>query len=515
MNLYSIAPFTLGIIVIVFFNSIKDGFAGDMNNIGSLTGNIQADFQYYREDTSIFFYPLQKVGLNSWAEFTYRIKGFTAGFRYEAFQDPLIGYSNKLKGQGLPYKYLNYKNDEFDVTVGSYYIQFGNGLLLRTYQDKGLGIDNALDGIKIVYTIADKIRLTGFNGKPRYYFDKDVSLIRGGDIEINVSDFIKFDKSVFWQVGSSYVSRYYPPGDYDTTYPAYVDAYSFRSLVNYKKFRIEGEIAYKSSDPLDFINFRNKDKGSVYFVNASYATKGLGISTQYKLTKQFDFRTNPTASGLEYFLNFLPPIAKFYSLKEFTRYPFVSTGKSEQGIQSEITYSPKRGQTILLNYSNVHNAEGTEKYYESIYAEGDIKISKKLKGLFAYEYIDYDQRLQQKIGKVYAHLFLTNLIYKIQKKVSIRTEFQYLMTKQDKGDWVFGLVELSIAPHYTIALIDEVNLGKRPDVHYYTLSASYTKGKYKFLFNYGRQSEGYQCAGGICRYVPAYNGFGISVLSSF
>ncbi|MCH8904890.1 MAG: hypothetical protein IIA45_13370 [Bacteroidetes bacterium] len=484
-------------------------------NAGSFTGNIQVDFQYYQEDSTIFFLPQQKMGLNSWGEFTYRYQGLTAGLRYEAFQHPLIGYSIKTKGQGIPFRYINYKKDEFEITAGDYYVQFGNGLLLRTYQDRGLGIDNALDGIRLGYTIADKIHLTGISGKPRHFFGKDTSIIRGGDAQIDISDFINEKSKFKWTSGFSYVSRYYPVGDFDTTYPAYVEAYSYRTQIGYKKLNLEGEIARKSTDPLDYINFRNKNEGKVYYINASYATKGLGVSGQYKRIIQFDFRSNPTAQGLDYFLNFLPPIAKFYSLKEFTRYPFTSTGTSEQGIQGEITYSPKIGKTLLLNYSKVHDADWKEKYYESVYVEGDMKISKKLKSIVSYQYLDYDQRLQQKIGKVYAHIFLADLSYRIRKKINLRGEVQYLMTGQDKGDWIYGLLEFTIAPHYSFAVIDEVNLGKNPEIHFYTLSASYSKGSHKFLLTYGRQSEGWQCAGGVCRYIPAYNGAGISVLSNF
>ena len=180
-----------------------------------------------------------------------------------------------------------------------------------------------------------------------------------------------------------------------------------------------------------------------------------------------------------------------------------------------MTYSPKRGKTILFNYSKVHDDIWKEKYYESVYVEADAKLSKKVKSIFAYQYIDYDKRLQQKIGKVYVNIFMVDVSYKIAKKKSIRGEVQYLTTKQDKGDWIYGMIEFTIAPHYSIALIDEVNIGDRKDIHFYTIAASYTKGRNKFLVTGGRQSEGYQCAGGICRYIPAYNGIGLTVLSSF
>lgn len=38
------------------------------------------------------------------------------------------------------------------------------------------------------------------------------------------------------------------------------------------------------------------------------------------------------------------------------------------------------------------------------------------------------------------------------KKARLRFEAQYLHTKQDKGDWPAGLVEVSFAPHRMVTL---------------------------------------------------------------
>ena len=146
----------------------------------------------------------------------------------------------------------------------------------------------------------------------------------------------------------------------------------------------------------------------------------------------------------------------------------------------------------------------------------DWKFNKKLKGLFNYQYLEFNNILVLKTPKIlYIDIFLAELSYRIKRKMNIRGELQYLYTKDDKGDWIYGLVEYTFAPHYSIALIDEVNIGSAPGVHYYTVSATYTKGTHKFLLIYGRQSEGFLCAGGVCRPIPSYTGFGLSIFSNF
>jgi hypothetical protein len=52
-------------------------------------------------------------------------------------------------------------------------------------------------------------------------------------------------------------------------------------------------------------------------------------------------------------------------------------------------------------------------------------------------------------------------------------------------------------------------------IHYYNFGMSFTQKATRFSVNWGRNREGLQCAGGLCRYVPAYSGFGLSVITTF
>jgi len=484
---------------------------------GMLSGDIQFDFQYYRVDSSInFIPPPEKYGVNSWTNLVYRRNNLTLGVRYEAFQNSLIGYNKRLNGQGIPHKFLNYQKGDLSVTVGNYYVQFGNGLLIRSYEDRGLGIDNSLNGVKIEYSVLKNIYLTLITGKPRYYMTTDNSIMKGGNVVINVTDFLKNPGKVFWRVGTSYVSRYYE--DFRPNYPPIVETYSVRSKVGVKIFNIEGEYAQKTADPSLFVNWMDSTRGTAYYVNTSYFKNGLGFSAQYKKVIQFDFRSNPEAFGIDRMVNFPTPIAKQHTLKLFSRYPFATQSQGEEGIQLEINYSPKRGKSFLINYSKVHDEYFNEKFYETIYVEADLKLSKKHHSLFAYQYIDYNRIIQLKKGMLYGHIFFADWSYRLARKKNLRGELQYLYTEQDKNDWIYGLAELTLAPHFGVAIIDEYNIGNTDQSmrkHFYTISITYVKEGSKFIFTYGKQNEGYQCAGGICRYVPANNGFGLSMISKF
>ena len=141
-------------------------------DLGTISGNFQTISQYYREDTLInAILPEHKMGMNSFANINYNRGNFNAGIRYESYLNAMEGYPTSFKGTGLGYRFVNWKNKGLDVTVGNFYEQFGSGLIFRSYEERNLGIDNAMDGIKLKHSPYQGIYLKGFVGKQRYQFE--------------------------------------------------------------------------------------------------------------------------------------------------------------------------------------------------------------------------------------------------------------------------------------------------------------------------------------------------------
>jgi hypothetical protein len=106
----------------------------------------------------------------------------------------------------------------------------------------------------------------------------------------------------------------------------------------------------------------------------------------------------------------------------------------------------------------------------------------------------------------------------ITKIHSLRGEVQGLWTKQDKGNWVAGLLEFTISPKWFFSIQDQWNYGNddpNQRLHYYLLSAGFTHNTSRIAVSYGRQREGILCVGGVCRYVPAASGITLTITSSF
>ena len=112
------------------------------------------------------------------------------------------------------------------------------------------------------------------------------------------------------------------------------------------------------------------------------------------------------------------------------------------------------------------------------------------------------------------------IIYKLTKNKSLRTQIEYMSTKQDFGSWIFGLLEFNIAPRWSIAASDMYNILPNPaktsvQKHYYNFFVAHTKGPHRFTIAYVKQVEGINCTGGVCRYEPAFSGVRLGISSTF
>ena len=85
----------------------------------------------------------------------------TASVQIESYEPfALLNYSTNFEGTNLGTYSLSYKTSNIDATIGHFYEQFGSGLILRNWEDRQLGINNALFGGKVSYRLLDVVGLT-------------------------------------------------------------------------------------------------------------------------------------------------------------------------------------------------------------------------------------------------------------------------------------------------------------------------------------------------------------------
>jgi hypothetical protein len=520
------------------------------------------DAQYYKVDSAIGAYPVpEKMMMNSWTNITYSAGAFNAGLRFETYLNPVNGYDPRYKGSGIPYWFVDYKTGKFEVTAGHIYEQFGSGMIFRTYEEHNLGYDNSLNGIRVKFTPVKGIELKGIYGTQRYFWDKGPGIVRGADAEFNINDLIQsLENSKFrMQVGGTFVSKYQDDEDiYNSEQeklilPLNVASGAGRINMSYGNFGLNAEYAQKINDPNAMNNYIY-NKGQSLLLTASYSQKGLGIILQAKRLDNMGYKSKRTETGNVLDINYLPAITKqqTYTLAAF--YPYATQPNDEMGLEAQVNYKIKKntilggkyGTDIAVNFSAINSIvknkvndstaigeSGTLGYVSPFFEIGDVKyfrdfnieighkFSKSFKMIFTYMYEDYNiEVIEGHPGEpmIHADILVADMTYKFTDTKALRLEAQTLFTQEDDGDWLLAVLEYTVAPKWFISVADGWNYGNEDSdrrFHYPLAALAYNNDANRIQLSYGKQRQGIVCVGGVCRSVPASNGFTLTITTSF
>lgn len=526
---------------------------------GHVTGNIQLDGQISRADSTIGSSDVpEKLLMNARADILYTNGNFSTGLRFEAYQNPMLGFNAKYKGQGIANYFVSYQGEKLGITAGNFYEQFGNGMILRAYEDRYLGLDNALYGFNANYRPIEGITIKGVIGKQRCYWEYGEGLVRGMDGEFALNSIIKSfaESKLRVNLGAGFVSRFEDAQtivsenpEYNLALPLNVGAGSVRMDLNYGGWMLQAEYARKGQDPNAINNYIYKE-GEAIMLNASYSQRGFSANLQAKRVDNMAFKSVRSQSGEMLYINYIPAITKQHTYAFLSMYPYATQNTGEMGIQGDVMWNIKKetllggkyGTDIHINTAMITGLDittvggaGTEGYTSNFFGTGETyygdlsievakKLSKQVKLTGTYGYQVFNPIVEGHHGALHHNnVVVGDLTWKVNKKHVLRFEAEWLGSDSkydaevdDKraGDWIMGLVEWNFGKNWFISASDQYayNDGKG---NYYNLSVGYTKGASRLQIGYGKQREGIICIGGVCRQVPASNGLTVSLTTSF
>ena len=381
---------------------------------GQFSGNLLLNYQKYLRDDSIGastkVYRENRASADAWLFMQYRIKGYQFIMRYDAFNNsPLLDPQDAYTDHGIGFWQANKVIDRLDITVGSFYDQFGSGILFRSYEQRMIGIDYAMQGIRLKYKLGDRWTLKGFAGnqkgniKNRFGYSKQV--MSGLNLEGGF-DLGKGAKFGDVQVGASAVNRTLDRATMDVLvsningydlaerfYPKY-NVYGFNGYFTYSigdfSWNVEGN--YKTPEAvLGFDNKYELRPGKVIYSSLSWGKSGIkwlstenapkiteggveremtakerkaweksrqasiGINLQARHVDQFSFRTSPTETLLNGLISYLPSLTRQNAYRLLARYNAPGQALGEDGLQAELEIKPMKGLQITANGSYVQS----------------------------------------------------------------------------------------------------------------------------------------------------------------
>ena len=502
---------------------------------GYLTGSFEtSDHAYVADPTNRFTPNGDTFGSNNYLKLDYYKGKFSAGLQTEAYVPALIGYPAELNKFALSNLYASWKDEDFQITAGTFYDQFGSGLLFRSWEDRLLGLNNATMGARFAYNYEDKVAFKALWGMPRLGMEFSDTRLRGADLSVSLSNIIGWDDVVL-SVEGSVLSKYSQislaaeeAGGKPTS-----TGWSGRVNFDLDGFFLKGEYV----DLGQKLVALQKKHGNAQLVEFGYNGRGLGVTVTGRRLEWMGQNITSNSISSANLISYVPAMSTQYTYMLTTLHPYnpqvgdESTfmfNSGEIGGQIDAFYNfrrgtkigGKRGMKVHANFSTYYTLaqEGTAKFGNLLFRDLSIDVekqwTKQFKMVLLYSMQEYNPGYGQYKTTWLSNIVVADLLYKWTPTFSTRLELQYLTTQEDKKDWMAALLEVNFAPHWSIWGSDMYNHGSTK-IHYYNAGVSYSKGRTRVALGYGRYKDGFICSGGVCRQIPAYTGANFSITTSF
>lgn len=537
---------------------IQFGEKGGYMTIGLESNNI-----LYVDDAKLGTTYPSKFGSNDYLKLDYVNGRFSVGVQGEAYLPALQGYDD-LRNNGfdkpkvmLASKYIQWQDANYSVIVGDVYDQFGNGLIFRSFEDRQLGINNSIEGGRVTASFGNYVSVKALFGRPRLYSSANSysrgwigsqyarSTVGGADLSVSLSDIIGSEE-LMMSIEGSYLNRrerldrelngmnygtdYFPY--FELTSPD-LNMYSARLNLDYKGFTLRGEYAGKGKDISSGAVLGKAAKGSAVLAELGYNVGGLSVSAQ---VRRLEMMGTPLSlygniGVMGNTLNYLPALTRQHTYMLAALNPCQMNAEGELAVQADVYYTlrSKQSRQRYWNFHANYSTAYTLKAYQTasgkrelLWSDVNVDVERQWNKQWKTTLMFSRQEWNTSHGQgpalpsttYVSNIFVGDVMYKINKKFSLRMEAQYLLSNDYEGDWVAGLVEFNVAPHWSVFFSDMYNLGTTK-TNYYNGGLSFTHNRTRVQVSYGRNRAGYVCSGGVCRYQPAYTGVNLMLTTSF
>lgn len=510
---------------------------------GTVTGALESNSIYYLNDEVLGSRAIP-FGSNDYLKVAYNNGRWSAGLQGDMYLPALIGYDDIRNAGAIDPKfalsqiYLTYRGDNFEVTAGDFFEQFGSGLAFRSFEDRQLGLNSATQGLRFTMNLTENLAIKAFAGRPRLaVLGHAGSMVGGADLSFNLAGALGLqDVLNMLTLEGSYVARYESiskEGSVDEwlgenifemaglTSPL-THLISGRATFGIGDLNIKGEVVAKTKDLSEAVDFE-AHSGLAFLGEATYSAGSFNVMAQARTLKNMGTRLTLYDNSMGNALNYIPALTRQHTYMLANLTPHQVNTHSELAAQADAYYRIKDSRRTYWqfhsNFSMAYNQEFGNLTWMDFNVDVERKWNKSLKSVFLYTMQKHNPN-KGFMDMIYtSHTFVTDVTYKINTNTAVRSELQYLYSNDYEGDWMAALVELQLPHSLTFYVSDMYNNQRistyNDKVNYYSVGASYTYGPARVQLSYGRNRAGMVCSGGVCRYTPAYTGFNLLVSATF
>jgi len=435
----------------------------------------------------------------NWLDLSYH----SGAFRFGALLNSQQPAEEGTRRNDLRHRFMEFRSEDFEVRAGDFYGMFGRGLLFAAYENRTIRVDTSLDGILLrggrgPWTAA------AFSGSPAI-LDLDV---RGFDGTYRVHESLGFGLTAMtWQAPDTPIRDGALLRDY---------ALSGRLEAEHERGNIYAEYGGRRQWKTTLDGSYREIWGHAFYTGLTVLAGPFGLSVEamdyenFTILDEADGRTP---------LNNPPSLTREHLYTLMNRQPYLRDADDERGLQGELTWADARGWSAVGNASLVETGEGTQlfrEYYAHVENEevGDFRFRLGLDWREAHsETYLRDLKYLTTVGEITWHAAPRHAW-------TLKFEQQHV---EDPGtgyggigayDQQFTTLEYGVAPSWTFAAILETNDKVAAQREFLEEEGPFPAAQISYvtddgaLFTLwaGKRLGGYLCAGGVCKFEPAFEG---------
>ena len=459
--------------------------------------------------------------LENWFNLDFTKGIFSTGFRFEVFQpnDPNPAISRgKNKYSDIAFKYIKAnignRKSGLNITLGNYYTSFGRGMVLKSYEDRNVRVDNNLLGILLEGTYSN-FALKASSGSASNIQNERNEFVHAVDLEYRGIKKIK--------AGISFASN-----TSENSAKSVNNILGFRIAPNFSFMDIYSEYAIRMNSNLkkEVFNNNRNTVGKAFYANLNFYVNNLSILSEVKYYDNFNFTSDD--GTIQY--NTAPAVIRDYSYVLLNRHPHALNQNNEKGFQIESNYVLNDKTNFTLSYGLTQTV-GQKSLYNQVlgiqqnsrnqlkeyYAQIHHYWNSDLKNVFTFGYNEEATTSTKNTTPI------VETIYHLDETNTFRIILEHQNTENTFTDEKYYsdvvTIEYLSSPDLSISFVGEMKTsepqsGNIKRNYWGFIQSSYKLNDYMDMsLLIGSRQAGNICIGGVCRYEPEFEGIELKMLT--